>query len=195
MGWFEIALTAVALSMDAFAVAVCKGLAMRRITLAKALIVGLWFGIFQALMPLIGYFLGSAFEQFVKPAAPFIAFVLLAAIGVNMIREACSHECECCDEDDSLSFGKMLTMAIATSIDALAVGITFALEGFSGGGLNIFTAVLLIGAVTCALSMGGVKIGNIFGSKYEKKAELVGGVVLIGIGIKILIEGIVELCV
>jgi putative Mn2+ efflux pump MntP len=195
MGWFEIALTAVALSMDAFAVAVCKGLAMKKITFVKALIVGLWFGIFQGLMPLIGYFLGSAFEQFVKPAAPFIAFVLLGFIGVNMIREACSHECECCgDEDDSLSFGKMLTMAIATSIDALAVGITFALEGFTGGGLNIFTAVLLIGIVTCVLSMGGVKIGNIFGSKYEKKAEFVGGVVLIGIGLKILIEGIIELC-
>lgn len=195
MGWFEIALTAVALSMDAFAVAVCKGLAMKKITFVKALIVGLWFGIFQGLMPLIGYFLGSAFEQFVKPAAPFIAFVLLGFIGVNMIREACSHECECCgEEDDSLSFGKMLTMAIATSIDALAVGITFALEGFTGGGLNIFTAVLLIGIVTCVLSMGGVKIGNIFGSKYEKKAELVGGVVLIGIGLKILVEGIIELC-
>jgi putative Mn2+ efflux pump MntP len=195
MGWFEIALTAVALSMDAFAVAVCKGLAMKKITFIKALIVGLWFGIFQGLMPLIGYFLGSAFEQFVKPAAPFIAFILLGFIGVNMIREACSHECECCgDEDDSLSFGKMLTMAIATSIDALAVGITFALEGFTGGGLNIFTAVLLIGIVTCVLSMGGVKIGNIFGSKYEKKAEFVGGVVLIGIGLKILVEGIIELC-
>ena len=194
MGWFEIALTAVALSMDAFAVAVCKGLAMKKITFVKALIVGLWFGIFQGLMPLIGYFLGSAFEQFVKPAAPFIAFILLGFIGVNMIREACSHECECCgEEDDSLSFGKMLTMAIATSIDALAVGITFALEGFTQGA-NVYVAVLMIGAVTCVLSMGGVKIGNIFGSKYEKKAEFVGGVVLIGIGLKILVEGIIELC-
>lgn len=194
MGWFEIALTAVALSMDAFAVAVCKGLAMKKITFIKALIVGLWFGIFQGLMPLIGYYLGSAFEQFVKPAAPFIAFVLLGFIGVNMIREACSHECECCgEEDDSLSFGKMLTMAIATSIDALAVGITFALEGFTQGA-NEYVAFLMIGIVTCVLSMGGVKIGNIFGSKYEKKAEFVGGVVLIGIGLKILIEGIIELC-
>lgn len=194
MGWIEIVLTAVALSMDAFAVAVCKGLAMKKITFVKALIVGLWFGIFQGLMPLIGYFLGSAFEQFVKPAAPFIAFVLLGAIGANMIREACEHECDCCeDQDDSLSFGKMLPMAIATSIDALAVGITFALEGFTEGA-NVYVAVLLIGAITCVLSMGGVKIGNIFGSRYEKKAEFVGGVVLIGIGLKILIEGIVELC-
>jgi putative Mn2+ efflux pump MntP len=186
MGWFEIALTAVALSMDAFAVAVCKGLAMKKITFVKALIVGLWFGIFQGLMPLIGYFLGSAFEQFVKPAAPFIAFVLLGFIGVNMIREACSHECECCgDEDDSLSFGKMLTMAIATSIDALAVGVSLAMEQ-----VNIFLAVLFIGITTFAFCTAGVKIGNIFGSKFEKPAQIAGGTILILLGLKILLEGL-----
>ena len=199
MGFVSVLLMAVALSMDAFAVAVCKGLAMKKITVAKAAIVGAWFGIFQALMPLIGYFLGSSFAKFIEPVDHWIAFALLALIGVNMLREALTkkNECECCDgeaHDDSLAFGKMLVMAIATSIDALAVGISFALQSFEGG-MNIFFAVLMIGVTTFTLSMGGVKIGNLFGAKYEKKAEITGGIILILLGIKILLEdlGVIDL--
>ena len=199
MGFVSVLLMAVALSMDAFAVAVCKGLAMKKITVAKAAIVGAWFGIFQALMPLIGYFLGSSFAKFIEPVDHWIAFALLALIGANMLREAFAkkNECECCDgeaHDDSLAFGKMLVMAIATSIDALAVGISFALQSFEGG-MNIFFAVLMIGVTTFTLSMGGVKIGNLFGAKYEKKAEITGGIILILLGIKILLEdlGVIDL--
>ena len=199
MGFVSVLLMAVALSMDAFAVAVCKGLAMKKITVAKAAIVGAWFGIFQALMPLIGYFLGSSFAKFIEPVDHWIAFALLALIGANMLREALAkkNECECCDgetHDDSLAFGKMLVMAIATSIDALAVGISFALQSFEGG-MNIFFAVLMIGVTTFGLSMGGVKIGNLFGAKYEKKAEITGGIILILLGIKILLEdlGVIDL--
>ena len=196
MGFWTLLLLAVGVSMDAFAVSICKGLSMKKGSMKASLVCGSWFGGFQALMPLIGFFLGSFFAKYIEAIDHWVAFTLLAVIGVNMLRDAFSSGCaECENHNDDLSCKTMLVMAIATSIDALAVGITFALEGFSGGGLNIFTAVLLIGAVTCALSMGGVKIGNIFGSKYEKKAEFVGGVVLIGIGLKILIEGIVELCV
>lgn len=187
---------AFALSMDAFAVAICKGLAMKKITAVKAAIVGVWFGVFQGLMPLIGYFLGSSFARFIEPVDHWIAFGLLALIGLNMLREAIfeKDECECESADDSLAFGKMLVMAIATSIDALAVGISFALNGFEGG-MNIFIAVAMIGVTTFLLSMGGVKIGNLFGSKYEKKAEITGGVILILLGIKILLEdlGVIDL--
>ena len=197
MGFTSILILAVALSMDAFAVAICKGLAMKKITFAKAAIVGAWFGIFQGLMPLIGYFLGSSFARFIEPVDHWIAFGLLALIGVNMLREALGkeEECECCEcQDDSLAFKTMLVMAIATSIDALAVGVSFALGSFEGG-MNIFIAVAMIGVTTFLLSMGGVKVGNIFGAKYEKKAELAGGIILILLGIKILLEdlGVIDL--
>ena len=197
MGFTSILILAVALSMDAFAVAICKGLAMKKITFVKAAIVGAWFGIFQGLMPLIGYFLGSSFARFIEPVDHWIAFGLLALIGVNMLREALGkeEECECCEcQDDSLAFKTMLVMAIATSIDALAVGVSFALGSFEGG-MTIFIAVAMIGVTTFLLSMGGVKVGNIFGAKYEKKAELAGGIILILLGIKILLEdlGVIDL--
>lgn len=195
MGLIAVLLTAVALSMDAFAVSLCKGLAMKKITFAKACIVGAWFGIFQGLMPLIGYFLGTSFAKYIEPVDHWIAFALLALIGANMLREAFSkNDCDCEEQNDSLAFGNMLVMAIATSIDALAVGITFAIQGFSAG-MNIFVAVILIGLTTFILSMCGVKIGNIFGSKYEKKAEIVGGCILILLGLKILLQdlGVINL--
>ena len=180
MGWFEIALTAVALSMDAFAVAVCKGLAMRRITLAKALIVGLWFGIFQALMPLIGYFAGISFADLVSSVDHWIAFVLLGFIGWGMIKESREPD-EHLDPD--FSFRTMLAMAVATSIDALAVGVSLAFLK-----VDIFSAVLLIGVTTAVFSMVGVRIGNVFGSRCRSAAELLGGLILIIMGIKILVE-------
>ena len=182
MGLLELFLIAVGLSMDAFAVAICKGLAMPRITVRKAAIVGLWFGGFQALMPAVGYLLGSTFEQYITAVDHWIAFVLLCFIGGNMIREALSKDEE--KLDASFSFKTMLLLAIATSIDALAVGITFALLP----DVNIAAAVLFIGATTFILSAIGLKVGNVFGTKYKSKAELAGGVILILIGTKILLE-------
>jgi len=181
MSLASLILLAFALSMDAFAVAICKGLAMQKITLRKALIVGLYFGVFQAGMPILGYFLGSFFEHLVTSIDHWIAFILLSAIGVKMIREAlsCSNE----EADDSLSFKTMIVLAIATSIDALAVGITLAFLQ-----VNIYYSATFIGITTFSLSTIGVKIGNVFGTKYKSRAELVGGTVLIIIGIKILIE-------
>lgn len=179
----EIVLIAVALAMDAFAVSVCKGLAMQKITFKKAAIVGLWFGGFQTLMPTVGYFLGSAFAEKIEAVDHWVAFILLAIIGVNMIREAMSKDEE--KIDASLDVKTMFLMAVATSIDALAVGITFALEGE-----NIAVSAILIGVITFCISALGVKIGSVFGTKYKSKAEFVGGVVLVGIGLKILLEGI-----
>ncbi len=179
MGLFELFLTAVALSMDAFAVSVCKGLSVRKLKPQHALCVGLYFGGFQALMPLIGYFLGLQFERFIVSVDHWIAFVLLGLIGFNMIKEA--NECE--EFDDSFSFKTMLTLAVATSIDALAVGITFAVIK-----AEIIPAVTLIGIITFSLSIVGIKIGNIFGAKFKSKAEIAGGVLLILMGLKILIE-------
>lgn len=181
MGFAELFLLAIGLSMDAFAVAVCKGLAMDKINLKKASIVGLWFGGFQAGMPLLGYFLGYQFSDAIQNIDHWIAFVLLGFIGFNMIREARS-----CDEenaDASLGFKTMFIMAVATSIDALAVGITFAFLK-----VNILQAVLLIGVTTLLLSALGVKVGNVFGVKYKSKAEMAGGVILILLGLKILLE-------
>jgi manganese efflux pump family protein len=175
-------LLAVGLSMDAFAVAVCKGLAMQRLTLKSIFTVGAYFGIFQAGMPLLGYFLGSTFESRVVAIDHWIAFILLGAIGVNMIRESLGKDEEKV-ADASLSFKTMLILAIATSIDALAVGITFAFLH-----VRIFYAVTFIGVVTFLLSMLGVKVGNLFGVKYKSRAELAGGVVLIVLGTKILLE-------
>lgn len=172
---------AIGLSMDAFAVAVCKGLAMTQITLKKAIIVGLWFGIFQAGMPVIGYVLGSGFQKQISSIDHWIAFILLALIGANMIREALSKTEE--EADASLSFKNMLILAVATSIDALAIGITFAFLT-----VNLPKAIILIGITTFILSIIGVKIGNIFGTKYQSKAEFAGGIILIILGLKILLE-------
>lgn len=181
MGFIELFLLAVGLSMDAFAVSVCKGLAMRRITIQKASIVGLWFGGFQALMPLVGYFLGVQFQDKITAIDHWIAFILLGIIGINMVREALSGDCE--NTSDSLDVKTMFVLAVATSIDALAVGITFAFLQ-----VEIIPAVSFIGVTTFILSAAGVKIGNVFGTKYKAKAELAGGVILILLGIKILVE-------
>lgn len=181
MGFIELFLLAVGLSMDAFAVSVCKGLAMDRINLKKAGIVGLWFGGFQAGMPLLGYFLGYRFSDAIQSVDHWIAFVLLCLIGFNMIREA--RSCDDESADASLGFKTMLVMAVATSIDALAVGITFAFLK-----VNILQAVLFIGVITFLLSAAGVKVGNVFGVKYKSRAEAAGGVILILLGTKILLE-------
>lgn len=186
MSIFEILLLGIGLSMDAFAVAVCKGLAMDKITVGKCSIVGLWFGFFQVLMPFIGFWLGALFKEYIDRFDHWIAFVLLALIGVNMIKEALSKDEEG-GSGGSLAFKVMLVMAIATSIDALAVGVTFAfLLSFS----EMLFAILIIGVTTFLLSAVGVKIGSIFGVKYKSKAELVGGIILILLGIKILLEGL-----
>lgn len=185
MGFIELFLLGVGLSMDAFAVSVCKGLAMKKATLKSQMTCGLWFGGFQALMPLIGFFLGAMFADAIKSFDHWIAFGLLALIGANMLKEALEKECDCCEEHDAdMSVKTMFVMAVATSIDALAVGISLAMAG----DVNIWAAVALIGVTICALSALGVKIGNIFGSRYEKKAEFAGGVILILLGLKILLE-------
>ena len=186
MTGFEIFLMAVALSMDAFAVAICKGLATEKAQIKHMVVVGAWFGIFQALMPFIGCTVGSAFLSYIEAVDHWIAFILLGFIGGNMIKESLSKEEECECTDASLSFKVMLTMAVATSIDALAagVGMSVDLEGIG----QILIAVLAIGVVTFILSAIGVKIGNVFGSKYKFLAELSGGVVLVGMGLKILLE-------
>ena len=186
MGFGELLLLAVGLSMDAFAVSVCKGLAMKKATLKAELTCGIWFGGFQALMPLIGFFLGTLFADAIEAIDHWVAFVLLALIGANMLKEAFSKEEECgCENNDAdMSVKTMFIMAVATSIDALAVGISLAMAG----NVNIFAAVLLIGVCTCFLSACGVKIGNVFGSRYEKKAQMAGGFILILLGLKILLE-------
>lgn len=181
MGFAELLVLAVGLSMDAFAVAVCKGLSIRELKLRHAAIVGAWFGAFQALMPAVGWLLGSAFADRIAAIDHWIAFVLLALIGGNMIREALSSEEE--ERDPSLAPMAMLLLAVATSIDALAVGVTFAFLR-----VDILPAVTLIGVCTFLLSALGVKIGNLFGARYKSRAELAGGVVLVLIGLKILLE-------
>lgn len=190
MGLIELLLLAVGLSMDAFAVSVCKGLAMEKITLKSCAVCGVWFGGFQALMPMIGYLLGSRFERYINVIAPWIAFVLLALIGGNMIREACSKNEE--EAQAGLDVKTMFLMAVATSIDALAVGITFACVPVSivaaSALMNTVIAVLVIGATTFTLSCVGVKVGNVFGTKYKAKAEFAGGLILILLGVKILLE-------
>lgn len=183
MGIIELFILAVGLSMDAFAVSVCKGLAMKKAPAKAMVLCGAWFGGFQALMPLIGFFLGTLFIDAISAIDHWIAFALLALIGVNMLREALGKD-EGEQTDADLSVRTMFVMAVATSIDALAVGISLAMAGVG----NIYLAVLLIGATTFALSAVGVKVGSVFGSKYEKKAEIVGGVILILLGVKILLE-------
>ena len=178
----ELFILAVGLSMDAFAVSVCKGLALGKLRPKHMLIVGAWFGGFQALMPLAGYFLGSRFEQYIRAYDHWVAFVLLAAIGGNMLREALSKE-EDEEADADLGAKTMFLMAVATSIDALAVGVTFAFLQ-----VRIVPAVLFIGVTTFLLSALGVKAGSLFGAKYKKRAEIAGGVILILLGVKILLE-------
>lgn len=181
MGIGELFIIAVGLSMDAFAVSICKGLSVRKVTVRHALCAGLYFGGFQALMPAVGYLLGSQFESLITSVDHWIAFILLGIIGGSMIREALSHEEE--KLDDSFAVKAMLTLAVATSIDALAVGVTFAFLR-----VDIVPAVCFIGVVTFCFSALGIKIGNVFGAKFKSKAELFGGVVLILMGVKILLE-------
>lgn len=182
MGLLELFLIAVGLSMDAFAVSICKGLSTQKLEIKHYLIIGAWFGGFQALMPTVGYFLGSTFEKYITSYDHWVTFVLLGFIGGNMIREGLSKEEE--KANDSFAAKTMVVLAVATSIDALAVGITFALLP----DVNIVAAVAFIGAITFIISALGLKVGNIFGMKYKSKAEIVGGVILILIGVKILLE-------
>ncbi len=187
MDFLTLFLIAVGLSMDAFAVSICKGLSLGKAPLGKCAIVGLWFGGFQALMPIVGYFVGVGFRGTIESVDHWIAFALLALIGINMIRESLGkeEEVEGCAECEKrvLSARSMFPLAVATSIDALAVGV-----GFAFLGVDIWQSATLIGITTFALSIVGVKIGSRFGARYKSKAELAGGIILIAIGIKILLE-------
>lgn len=181
MGISEIFFISIGLGMDAFAVSICKGLSMLKMKWKKAIIIALYFGIFQALMPFLGYIFAQKFSSSVITINYYIAFFLLLAIGINMIVDAIKNDNK---EDEDISFKTMIILAIATSIDALAIGITFAFLKSS----NIYISVLLIGIITFILSMIGVKIGNIFGDKYKKKSQLLGGTILIFIAFKIILE-------
>lgn len=181
MALFELFLIAVGLSMDAFAVAVCKGLSMKRIDKKYTLLIALFFGAFQSLMPLLGYFLGSQFSVYIEKIDHWVVFLLLALIGGNMIKE--SREATEEEKYRGIDYKELLLLAVATSIDALAVGITFAFLQ-----VEIVPAVLLIGCTTFVLSLFGVVVGNLFGARYKSRAELTGGIILILIGVKILLE-------
>ena len=185
MGLIEVLILAVGLSMDAFAVSICKGLAMCKVKLKNACIVGLWFGAFQAGMPLIGYFLGASFQKYIEAVDHWVAFALLFLIGLNMIREAVFGDEEKCD--CSVRARDMVAPAFATSIDALVVGIAMAMAAGEGG-LNVFLSVGIIGITTFLLCVLGVKIGGIFGEKYKKPAEICGGIILVLIGVKTVLE-------
>lgn len=180
MGFIEILLIGVGLSMDAFAVSICKGLSTRKLELKHAFICGGYFGFFQGLMPFIGYVLGIQFKDKIESIDHWVAFILLALIGINMIKEAFGEDEDC---NPDFSFKAMIPLAVATSIDALAVGVTFAFLN-----VNIFYALTIIALTTFIISMIGVKIGHVFGSKYKSKAEIVGGIILVLMGIKILLE-------
>ncbi len=182
MGIVELFILAVGLSMDAFAVSICKGLSLRKINVKHMCIAGAWFGGFQALMPLIGYLLGNFFTNMITKYAHWIAFFLLLILGGKMIKEAFEEEEQL---DNSMDTKTMFLLAVATSIDALAVGVTFAFLK-----VNIIAAVLFIGCVTFVCSAFGVKVGSIFGAKYNRKAQILGGIILVGIGIKILADGL-----
>ena len=182
MSIIEIVLIGVGLAMDAFAVSICKGLAMRRMNYKKAIIIAAFFGVFQALMPALGYVLGTTFANKIAAIDHWIAFILLALIGANMIKEALSSDDDEC-QDDSLRLGDLIMLSIATSIDALAVGITFAFFNVS-----LLLSVSMIGIITFIICVIGVKVGNVFGEKYKSKAELAGGLILIVMGAKILID-------
>lgn len=179
MSLLEIFLIGVGLSMDAFAVSICKGLSYREMSWKKALVPGVYFGVFQALMPIIGYFLGSGFKNAIESYDHWVAFVLLLIIGMGMIRESREEA----KEDSSLTFKSMVPLAIATSIDALAVGVSFGLMS-----VNIWLAAGLIGITTLVISTFGFKVGNMFGARYKSGAEVLGGIILILIGLKILLE-------
>jgi putative Mn2+ efflux pump MntP len=177
----SIILLGIGLAMDAFAVSICKGLAMRTPSIRSMVIIGIWFGGFQALMPIIGYFLGESFYDYIADFDHWVAFGLLVLIGLNMIREAMSGEEE--DIDDDIGIRIMFLLAVATSIDALAVGISMAMDG-----ANIWVDASVIGVVTFLISVIGVKLGSVVGDRYSNKAKLAGGVILILIGVKILLE-------
>lgn len=181
MSFIEIFFIGVGLAMDAFAVSICKGLSMKKLDVKKGMVIGGYFGFFQGIMPLIGFLLGFSFESFITKIDHWVAFILLSIIGGNMLKEALSNEEE--SSDDKVDFKTMFPLAVATSIDALAIGITFAFLK-----VNILLAILVIGIVTFIISFIGVFIGNKFGSKYEKRAEIVGGLILILMGLKILLE-------
>lgn len=186
MTLLEIFLIGIGLSMDAFAVAICKGLAMpNKVDKKGALLIALYFGVFQAVMPALGWLLGSQFARYVTRLAPWIAFILLAWIGGNMVRESLSKEEREKEETGSVSHKELLVLAVATSIDALAVGVTFSMLELA---VSIAVAVGLIGCTTFVISLAGVYVGNVFGAKYKSKAEFVGGAILILIGVKILLE-------
>ena len=180
MSLLELCIIAVGLSMDAFAVSICKGLSVRKAELKHALCVGAYFGGFQMLMPLIGYLLGKQFESMITSIDHWIAFVLLAIIGANMVRESFGEEEKL---DDSFTFKAMLPLAVATSIDALATGVTFAFLR-----VKILPAISLIGCTTFCLSLVGVAVGNFFGARFKRRAELTGGIILVLLGLKILLE-------
>ncbi len=182
MSFVELLLIAIGLSMDAFSVSICKGLTTKKFSWRMALVCGLWFGFFQALMPIIGYYLGAQFQEMIESYDHWIAFGLLFLIGANMIREVIWGKEED-KENGALDFKTMLLLAIATSIDALAVGVSFACIR-----VKLWSSVIVIGLTTFAFSVLGVKIGNVFGSKYERSASIVGGIILILIGLKILLE-------
>ncbi len=185
MGFFEVIMIGFGLSMDAFAASVCKGLGMKKLKVKNMLIIGLFFGGFQALMPLLGWSLGKQFESYITNIDHWVAFVLLAFIGGKMIWDVIKSngECECCVNEENLNIKEIFTLAVATSIDALAVGISFAFLK-----VKIAGAVTIIGVTTFVCSVAGVAIGNLFGAAYEKKATLAGGIILIFIGAKILLE-------
>ena len=186
MTLLEIFLIGIGLSMDAFAVAICKGLAMpNKVDKKGALLIALYFGVFQAVMPALGWLLGSQFARYVTRLAPWIAFILLAWIGGNMVRESLSKEEREEEETGSVSHKELLVLAVATSIDALTVGVTFSMLELA---VSIAVAVGLIGCTTFVISLAGVYVGNVFGAKYKSKAEFVGGAILILIGVKILLE-------
>jgi putative Mn2+ efflux pump MntP len=182
MNFVELIIIAVGVSMDAFAVSICKGLSVRRLSPAHMLSAAVWFGGFQALMPLIGYYVGISFADYVANVDHWIAFVLLGLIGGKMIKEACEKD-EDCDYDPDFSFKTMLLLAVATSIDALAVGVSLAFLK-----ADIWSSILTIGLMTGAFSAFGVKLGNVFGCRYKSKAEFAGGLILVAIGVKILLE-------
>ena len=188
MNFFELFLLAVGLSMDAFAVSICKGLAMKKADVKGMGTCGIWFGGFQGLMPFLGFTLGTMFAAAIESIDHWVAFGLLGIIGFNMLKEAFEKE-ECCEceNDADLSVKTMFVMAVATSIDALAVGISLAMAG----NVNIMAAVILIAFTTFVLSAAGVKIGSIFGARYEKKAQLAGGIILVALGLKILFEHLI----
>ena len=181
MGIIELVVLSIGLAMDAFAVSICKGLSMPRMKWKNAIIIGLYFGYFQALMPALGYLLGVNFQDRISNIDHWVAFILLAVIGINMIKEAISKDNDV--HNDSIKFKDMIVLAIATSIDALAIGITFAFLN-----VNLILAISLIGVITFIISVLGVKVGNIFGDTYANKAEFAGGIILLLLGLKLLLE-------